>query len=333
MASIAAARIRSGESPPTPLFWRVAITNAAIFSVGVALLALTPATVSFPVSLEEAVVLAAGAMLVTAGNMLALRRAFAPLARLTRHMATVDPLLPGAAALEPAGGREIAALTRAFNEMSERLELERRESVRRAVRAQEAERLRIAQELHDDIGQSLTFLLIQLSHANRTTDGGGELAAAQEIAREVLEDARSIAERLRPESLDDLGLVMALETLAGRVSASGGIGVATHLDGDLPQLSADVQLVIYRVAQEALTNALRHANAATVLLSLQQEGPRVVLRVRDDGRGCDDPRSRRGGGIRGMRERALSVGGSLAVDVRPSGGTCVTLDVEPEPAT
>jgi two-component system sensor histidine kinase UhpB len=326
MASMAAARMSSSERSSRPLFWRVAFTNAAILSIGVSVLAVSPATKSFPVSVEEALVLAVGTLCVLAANMLALRRAFEPLVRLSTQMARVDPLEPGIRAVAGSGAHEIVALALAFNQMAERLETERRESALRAQRAQEAARRRVAQEIHDDIGQSLTFLLIQLAQARQSERPVAALDAAVDTARAVLEDARSISERLRPESLDDLGLVMALETLAARVQESASIYVTTDVERGLPELDADADVAIFRVAQEALTNAVRHSGATTAAVSLRRDGEHVVLRVADNGRGIDDA-ARRGGGMRGMRERALSIGASLEVRPTASGGTCVALDL------
>ena len=328
-SSLTPARPRGRGLRSPSLLWRVAVANAAVFTLAVSILALSPATVSFPVAPDEAVVLALGTVFVVLANLVALRGAFAPLVRLSTKMARLDPLEPGVRVDEPSRHREIVALTGAFNQMAERLEHERRESARRALHAEEAERRRIAQDLHDQIGQSLTFLLIQLSRASAPgEDAGDELAAAKETARAILEDTRTLSERLRPESLEDLGLVLALESLAARVERAGGVGVRSDLDRDLPELDEDTELVLLRVAQEALTNVLRHADATTVVLSLRRVDGGLRLEIRDDGGGTPDGELG-GGGIRGMRERALSVGGALTVGDSPCGGTTVTLEVEP----
>ena len=329
MASLAPARIATRDFSTRPLLWRVAATNALIFSIGAATLAASPATVSFPMSRHEAFVLVAGTLVMALGNVLALRRAFTPLARLSQQMEKVDPLEPGIRAIDAGGGREVVALTNSFNRMAERLELERRESASRALRAQDAERRRIAQELHDDIGQSLTFLLIQLSRAKQPgEDRLQNLDQAHDTARAILEDARAMSERLRPESLDDLGLVIALEALASRVDSAAGVAVTTHLAHELPVLDADTEVAIFRIAQEALTNVLRHAAATAASVSLEPQGDRLLLCVRDDGNG-PGAAIRAPGAFRAMRERALSVGGSLDVSEAKSGGTSVTFAVHP----
>jgi two-component system, NarL family, sensor histidine kinase UhpB len=310
---------------PRSLFWRVALCNGAIFAVAVLALALSPATVSSPLLPEEAELLGLGALGVVALNAFALRQALRPLRRLADHMGAIDPVAPEATAC-PAlgGGTEIAALTKAFDEMLRRLRAERRESTHRAVRAEEAERRRIAQELHDDVGQSLTVLLLELARARRDQSDTA-LADAQGTARALLEDVRHICHELRPESLDDLGLPNALRTLAQRVSEAAGIPVAVEVEDGLPDLSPEAELAVLRVAQESLTNVVRHARASRATLSLGRERDAVCLRVADDGRGLTLGQG--GSGIRGMRERALSVGGQLAIVPSKERGLEVRLEL------
>jgi two-component system sensor histidine kinase UhpB len=295
---------------PRSLFWRVALCNGAIFAAAVALLALSPATVSSPLLPEEAELLALGALGVILLNGAVLRRALRPLERFADHMQSIDPLAPGAQAPPAGGSAEIAALTRAFDGMLARLREERRDSSQRALRAEEAERLRIAQELHDDVGQSLTVLLLELARARREGSDAA-LADAQGTARLLLEDVRAICHELRPESLDDLGLPNAVRTLAQRVSDAAGIPVAVDVDEELDTLSPEAELVVLRVAQESLTNVVRHARASAAHVSLARRDGAVCLRVVDDGRGLSLANA--GNGIRGMRERAMSVGGRLAL--------------------
>jgi two-component system sensor histidine kinase UhpB len=295
---------------PRSLFWRVAVCNGAIFAAAVLLLAVSPATVSSPLLPEEAELLGLGALVVILLNAFALRRALRPLERLADHMQSIDPLAPDAAAPRSGGSAEIVALTDAFDEMLARLREERRDSTHRALRAEEAERRRIAQELHDDVGQSITVLLLELSRAKREQSDNA-LADAQGTARALLEDVRHICHELRPESLDDLGLPNAVRTLAQRVSEAAGMPVEVDVDDDLDALSPEAELVVLRVAQESLTNVVRHARASWARVSLQRSGDGVCLRVIDDGRGLRVADA--GSGIRGMRERAMSIGGQLAL--------------------
>jgi two-component system sensor histidine kinase UhpB len=309
---------------------RVFLTNAAVLTAAVVALAVSPVTVSDPVALREGVVLVGALTALLLVNLVLFRRAFTPLVRLTDLMREVDLLAPGRRIPVDRGDVEVAELTLAFNEMLDRLEEERRQSAKRSLGAQEAERRRVAQELHDEVGQSLTAIVLQLDRLARlpADDVRGELGEAREAARASLEEVRQIAQRLRPEALDELGLGSALAALAERVASYGDLSVARRLERSLPPLSSEAEVVVYRVAQEALTNVLRHARASHAVLAVQGDAEGVILRVTDDGSGLDGTRS--GSGIRGMRERALLVGGALEVGTGPEGGAEVRLTVPVE---
>ena len=310
-----------------PLLWRILATNAAVITAAVAVLAFSPAQIPAPVNLGSALVVVGGLAVVLVANLFLLRQALEPLRRLTDLMRRVDPLSPGQRIPAYGSDSEVVELTFAFNEMLERLEGERRESTRRTLAAQEAERLRIARELHDEIGQRLTAILLQLmrSLADAPVPLRAQLDEAMETARGTLNEVRSIAARLRPEALDDLGLVSALGVLAEQVSQQAATPVETTLAPSLPSLGDDAELVLYRVAQEALTNAVRHADASRIELALTSRDGGVCLRVRDDGRGLNGAEP--GNGVRGMRERALLVGGSLTIRPGPDRGVEVLLEV------
>jgi two-component system sensor histidine kinase UhpB len=313
-----------------PLFWRVFGTNAAVLAVATAVLALSPATVSFPVALAEAAVLAFGIVVMLVVNLVLLRRTLGPLQRLTRLMRNVDPLRPGERVPAGAGDPEVLALAEAFNDMLDRLETERRDSALRALAAQEAERRRIARELHDEIGQSLTGVVLQLERTVRLlpmSELRGEVEQVRETARESLDDLRRIARELRPEVLDDLGLPSALIALASGLAKRAGLVIERRVARSLPALSPEVELVLYRVAQESLTNVARHAEASRVELVLEPAGDGVVLRVRDDGKGFHAGTAEPVNGIRGMRERAVLIGARLRIDSPPGCGTEVELQV------
>ena len=243
-------------------------------------------------------------------------------------MREVDLLRPGQRLAVGAAGPEVAELEHAFNAMLARLEAERRESVRGALAAQEGERNRIAHELHDEVGQALTAVLLQLATAAKRvpTEGGDPIHEVQEITRFGLDEVRRIARELRPEALDDLGLIDALTSMSDRVVSRSGISLERRLEHELPALSPETELVIYRVAQEALTNVVRHAGASRVELALVARGGAVRLEVSDDGRGLDDGVGQ-GSGIRGMRERAVLIGADLAIRSGP-GETRLTLDLD-----
>jgi two-component system sensor histidine kinase UhpB len=212
--------------------------------------------------------------------------------------------------------------------MLDRLETERRESGRRELLAQEAERKRIARELHDEVGQVLTGVVLELEHAARRAGepDSTQLSAAREAVRRSLDDVRRIARELRPEALDDLGLQSALRSLCTAAAGHDDLRVERRFElGDRP-VSPEVELVVYRVAQESLTNVMRHAQATEVLVALRHVGGGLRLVVRDDGRGLASG-AKVGSGIAGMQERALHVGGRLTVSPVPAGGTEVRLDI------
>jgi two-component system sensor histidine kinase UhpB len=310
------------------LLWRVFAANVVVCVVATALLAWTPATVHRVATPSELVVLALGLVVLLSVDLLVLRRVFGPLRRLAALMGKVDPLKPGRRA-EPSerAGPEVVALAEALNSMLDRLEDERRESGRRALEAQEAERARIARELHDEIGQTLTAVALRAERA-AGADRAAQSTALAEIAETVLRslgDVQRIGRELRPEALDDLGLVNALIALSSRVAGQAGVRVRRDFDAHLPPLSPEVELVIYRVAQEGLTNALRHAGSSELSLSLKRVDGRVVLAVADNGRGIGE--LTREGGLAGMRERAMLIDARLEVRSANGHGTEIVLDV------
>ncbi|MFH8219518.1 sensor histidine kinase [Streptomyces sp. NPDC018057] len=295
------------------LFWRIFGLNAVVLGSATALLLWAPVTVSVPVVLTEAVILVGGLVVMLVANAALLRWGLAPLDRLTKLMTTVDLLRPGQR-LPAAGGGEVAELIRTFNAMLDRLEQERATSSARVLLAQEAERRRIAQELHDEVGQSMTATLLALK---RAADEAGpplrdELHQAQEITRGSLDEVRRLVRRLRPGVLDDLGLVSALTSLTSDFATHTGLKVVRRFAPDLPALEPETELVLYRVAQESLTNAARHAEAERIEVSLARTEGAVVLAITDDGLGIRGAACE-GAGIRGMRERALLIGAALDI--------------------
>lgn len=314
------------------LFWRVFAANSVLFAAATLLLLLTPVTVSARVRLLEALVVLCGLAAALAANFLLLRRAFAPLDDLGSRMEAVDLLRPGQR-VPVTSTDEVGRVVRAFNEMLERLETERRESGRRALQAQELERLRIARGLHDEVGQVLTGVLLQLDAIGDAVadEHRSELARAKQSVRQALEEVRRISHELRPEMLEHLGLVSALTALARRFRDASGIDVEWDFARTLPALSDDAELALYRIAQESLTNVARHSDATRVGLSLEAGTNSVVLRVADNGVGFLDGSAPEGhGGLRGMRERALLVGGALAIKPALDGGVEIRLEVPAE---
>jgi two-component system sensor histidine kinase UhpB len=311
------------------LFTRVLLANAVVLAIATLLLLFSPIEISYPVTDTQAVILIVGFVGSVVLNMVLLRQVIAPLRRLTATMRSVEPLQPGRRLAIRGTDTDVAALTAAFNDMLDRLESERRESGRQALLAQEAERQRIARELHDEVGQVLTGVVLELEHA--ATRAGehdaAQLAAAREAVRRSLDDVRRIARELRPEVLDDLGLQSALRSLCTATAAHNGLSVERDLELGGAAVSPEVELVVYRVAQESLTNVMRHAEASEVLVALHHVDGALRLVVRDDGRGLPADRGPAGAGIAGMQERALHIGARLTISSEPSGGTEVRLDV------
>jgi two-component system sensor histidine kinase UhpB len=301
--------------------------NATVFVVAFAVLAWTPVTVHRVATPSELLVLSVGLVLMLLLDLTLLRRAFRPLRRLAATMRAVDPAQPGRRAESFAeSGEEVSALAGALNSMLDRLERERRENGRQVLAAQERERIRIARELHDEVGQTLTAIALRAERA--AGDPGsqpGALADIAETALQSLEDVRRIGRELRPEALDDLGLVNALIALCAAVDRPRGMRVRRDLDWDVPELSPEVELVIYRVAQEALTNVLRHSEATEASVALKRDGEKVMLVVSDNGRGM--PVAVGEQGLRGMRERAMVIDAKLEISSGERGGTDVVLRV------
>ncbi len=324
----------SGRPEPRPqrlsLLWWAFLPEVVVLVVAFLLLAFSPVTISAPISDGQLALLLTGLAALLTLNLLLLRRVLSPLFKLTALMTAIDPGRPGRR-LSLAGLRsaEGTALAEAFNAMLDRLETARREAARTALAAQEAERLRVARELHDEIGQTLTAVTLQ---AERAADGDPALAPQElgrvaDAVRESLDEVRRIARELRPEALDDLGLINALIALCSRVDTQGGPRVRRRLQSALPTLGPDVELVMYRVVQESLTNALRHADADIVTVSVMVDAETVTVSIADDGKGMPPMVLGDTAGIAGMRERALLVGGLFSIESRPGGGTEVRLTV------
>jgi two-component system sensor histidine kinase UhpB len=270
-------------------------------------------------------------------NLVVLRRRFAPLESLIEEMEKVDLSTPGPvlpASIDGVGKtEEVERIELAFLRMMRRLEAERRRAGSAALRAQEEERARVARDLHDEVSQSLTGLLLRLEAVREAAppELEPELAETRVLANQAMRELLSLARQLRPTALDDLGLAAAI---AGQVEQVKRPGLDAELtaEGDFSDLDDDVQLVVYRVAQEALTNAARHSEAKRIAVSLRRSGRGVELEVADDGRGFAFEQSEQGLGIGGMRERALLIGAELTIESRPGHGTTVRLSVPADAA-
>src|SRR5579875_1427288 len=266
------------------------------------------------------------------GNWLLLRRRFAPLERLISTMERVDLAAPQPARLPTAGNAEVHRLDAAFQRMIARLEAERLAAGRAAIQAQERERRRIAQDLHDEVNQALTAvsLRLQASIEQAPPPLRRELAETKRLATQAMEELLVLARQLRPEVLDDHGLLAALHSQVRDFSEQTSIPTTLFTRGSMPALTNEQQLVIYRVTQESLSNVAQHADARRVEVELSFVG-RTVLRISDDGRGFTqlNGASRNGGlGLLGMRERALLIGGQLSLWSATGEGTRVELTID-----
>ncbi|PUA80051.1 sensor histidine kinase [Nocardioides currus] len=302
---------------------RVIVINGLLFAAGTAVLALSPATVSSQPVLSESVVLLVGLAVMIVANSVLVRRALRPLERLRHQLTSAASAAPEERVAVPASGvtRPVSV---AVNDLLERIDDAQRASAAAALAAQESERSRIAQELHDGVGQSLTAVLLELKLLSESAPSPS-LDRVRDGVRASLDEVRSVARTLRPHVLEDLGLRSALAALTQDLFGSTRTHVRRGIMPGLPDLPADVELVVFRVAQEALTNVARHAEATTVELSLGMVGREIELRVTDDGHGL--PRGAEGTGLRGMRERAALVGGRIDVARRDGGGTVAALRV------
>jgi signal transduction histidine kinase len=196
----------------------------------------------------------------------------------------------------------------------------------RLVRAQEDERRTLARELHDEVGQSLSAIMMEAGSAAATTDANGVLdrvSCIRSMAEKTLNVVRDLALLLRPSMLDDFGLVPALNWHAREMGKRTGLNVLIDADEISDDLPDEHKTCIYRVVQEALHNAARHANARNLRVTVKNEGDRVAFSVRDDGSGFDK-RFVRGLGLLGMEERVRRLGGELRIDSEMGRGTTIS---------
>ena len=236
---------------------------------------------------------------------------------------------------------EFRRVASAFNALLDSL-MEDRARIRalaaEVISAGDRERARIALELHDSTAQMLAALLAELSvlaRDNTNPESAERLEHIRGITAEVLEDVRLLARGVYPRVLDDLGLPAALRFLSREATAQDGAAIKLDIDAGCDVGSAAGRSVLYRVAQESIHNALRHADATTVVLRLKSDGDVALLEIEDDGRGfdlADAERRRRGMGLLTMRERAGLVGGTVTIDSAVGRGTRVRAAVPRSPA-
>jgi signal transduction histidine kinase len=197
------------------------------------------------------------------------------------------------------------------------------------LRAQENERRTLARELHDEVGQSLSAILMEADNASAAAgpaEAREHLVAVRTLAEKTVNEVRDLALLLRPSMLDDFGLVPALNWHAREMTKRTGLNVLLTADEAADELPEEHTTCIYRLVQEAVNNAARHASARTVHVELRREEERVYVSVRDDGAGFDT-RIVRGLGLLGMEERVRRLGGRIAVDSQPGRGTAISVEL------
>ncbi len=312
-----------------PLHHQILAVNAALVITAV-LAAMVAARLDFAGVAEsrQFMVLVAAILATVLVNGVVLRRRFAPLGELIETMERVDLTKPGVRTVPlTADSADVIRLREAFNRMLARLEEERAGGASAVLRAQEAERARLARDLHDEANQALTGVLLRLqaSAHGAPPELAAELRETQVACNQAMQELLRLARELRPTALDDHGLEAALHTQVERFGNETGVTATLDLAAGLDDaMDADGQLVTYRVVQESLSNVAQHARASAVHVEVRRRNQRAVVRVIDDGCGIEK-RTSSGLGLAGMRERALLAGGSLAVMSAPGRGTTVEL--------
>jgi two-component system sensor histidine kinase UhpB len=316
------------------LLTRVLIANLLLISVAVvaASLASNP-DAQFGDESTIGLVLAFAIALTVLVNLFMIQKRFEPLERLIEAMERADLARSGLDLGGLVDGRadteEVQRLESAFRRMLERLDAERRRTSSAALQAMEEERARVARDLHDEVNQSLTGVLLHLEAAREKAppDLDGELAETKLMANQAMNELLTLARALRPTALDDLGLKAALAAHVEEIRRQTDIQATFEAEGDFSGLPAETQLVAYRVAQEALSNVQRHSGATHVRVRLTRNGDGLELTISDDGHGFRIEDEVSGLGIPGMRERALLVGGELEIESKPPVGTRIRLRV------
>ncbi|HKP70261.1 MAG TPA: sensor histidine kinase [Pyrinomonadaceae bacterium] len=206
-----------------------------------------------------------------------------------------------------------------------------REVAVRLITAQEEERSRMAREIHDDLGQKLALLSLELGQLGQQIDASGAVQTQfqnlQNQIEEISTDVHRLAYKLHPAKLDHIGLVAAIRGLAYELTATGKLRVEFHRRGAFSKLPKELTLCLFRIAQEALRNSLVHSGTASARVFLINTGNEVRLSVSDDGCGFDINADEHGLGLTSMRERATIVGGTIMIRSVPASGTVVEVAV------
>jgi len=326
-----------------PLFYKILIANALI--VIAAVLGGTAATASFVRAAPDRSTFELVGLLITAGvvlsvlvNAIIIRVALSPLVHLGEAAARVQAgEIEARAPYSPVADRELTYLIATFNAMLDSLETYRsrlREIAARSLNAEEAERKRIARELHDETAQTLAALLIRLRLARGIEDVEAREAMFDDVKDEIaraLDGIRRFARGLRPPALDELGIVAAIESHVRMLNEAVSFDVEVDAEPISGLLSPEAELALYRIIQEALSNALRHAEASLARVEIRREHGEVVALVSDDGKGFSVEETMSGPdsglGLFGMKERAAYIGGKVEIHSAPGKGTLIEIIV------
>lgn len=322
-----------------PVFYKVLIANSFIIFIGATggtWLASHLNTSPFATPMLLVIFVALGWLISIALNFVVLQIAFRPLMSLGKVMQRIKA---GERSLRaPLTGIDSQAdqLASAFNMVLEALDDASRQRASQIINAQELERQRIARELHDETSQVLTSLLISLAvleESIESPESRERIADTRMLAHSTLRAIRNLSIDLRPSALDDLGLLPALRWYVKEYQKKCAIEVEFHASGFKERLSPEMEIALYRVVQECLTNTVRHANARKVRISLREKHDLVQAVMVDDGIGFDydallkNPGQDRGLGLAGMQERALLLGGTLEISSEPGNGTRVVVTI------
>ncbi|MBK5225132.1 MAG: sensor histidine kinase [Thermoleophilia bacterium] len=322
-----------------PLFQKVIIANTVLIAIGSVM----------GYFIEEnyfeggelgfvALFLASGLALSILTNYLLVKIAFRPLDDVSDTMKAIRAGHRGIRVPEVTDDPQIEELSKSLNSMLNTMDMQRKKAAASVIKAQEEERKRIARELHDETSQSLTGLVIGIRMVQEIVpdympDVQERLENINDLAHATLNEVHTMAVRLRPSVLDDLGLAAALRSYAKEYTENTGIPVEMQLLGMSHRLTPELETVLYRVIQEALTNVARHSNATSCRVTLRRKEQTVQGVIEDNGQGFDSQtvmlsdEKGRGLGLHGMKERIELVGGSLEFDARPAKGTTIFIEV------
>lgn len=328
-----------------PVFYKVLIANSFIIFIGATggtwlayNLNNTRQSLATPMSLL--IFITIGWLVSVVLNFVVLQFAFRPLMDLGKVMNRVQNGERSLRAPLTGGDRQADQLASTFNMMLEAIDEATRLRASQIINAQEQERKRIARELHDETSQMLTSLLISLAILEKsvtTQQASDRIADTRKLAHQTLRAIRNLSIDLRPSALDDLGLLPALRWYLKEYQQKCAIEVEFNESGFHERLPAEMETVLYRIVQEALTNTARHSNARKVVITMKEDREAVYATITDDGQGFDveairkSPDQERGLGLVGMNERAVLLDGTLDIHSSTGHGTSIKVRI-PVPA-